>query len=93
MQCGGSCLQGQCAFSGFHRESHIGLHMMLAPFACSSCSPGAGCVWLQEIAPEFVENQKKVDGPLLKALSPELRGYLAARFTLKAHDRPHLMKF
>ncbi len=40
-----------------------------------------------------MENQKKVDGPLLKALSPELRGYLAARFTLKAHDRPHLMKF
>ena len=51
------------------------------------------CPLLQEIAPEFVENQKKVDGALLKAIDAELKGYLASRFTLKAHDRPHLMKF
>ena len=40
-----------------------------------------------------MERQKTVDGSIVKALSPELKGYLGARFTLKAQDRPQLMKF
>ena len=48
---------------------------------------------VQELPAEYIENQKNVDGPLLKAITPELKGYLASRFTLKAHDRPHLLKF
>ncbi len=47
----------------------------------------------KEIAPEFVEAQKAVDGPLLGGLSDELKGYLGTRFGLKSGDRPHLMKF
>ena len=41
------------------------------------------------------EDQKKVDAALLKTVegTPMLEGYLAARFTLTAHDKPHLMKF
>jgi len=41
------------------------------------------------------EDQKKVDGPLLKAVAkvPMLEGYLAAHFTLTSNDKPHLMKF
>lgn len=42
---------------------------------------------------EYVANQKSVDAALLKALSDDLKGYLATRFTLRAGDRPHLMKF
>lgn len=40
-------------------------------------------------------DQKKVDGPLLKAVAavPMLEGYLAAHFTLTNNDKPHLMKF
>ena len=48
---------------------------------------------VQELSKEYIERQKEVDTVLLKALSPELKGYLGARFTLKAHDRPHLLKF
>jgi large subunit ribosomal protein L6e len=47
----------------------------------------------QELPKEYIENQKSVDAALLKALSPELKGYLGSRFTLKKHDRPHLLKF
>ncbi|BDA50244.1 60S ribosomal protein L6 [Coccomyxa sp. Obi] len=47
----------------------------------------------KELSKEYIERQKEVDTVLLKALSPELKGYLGTRFTLKAHDRPHLMKF
>ena len=48
---------------------------------------------VQELSKEYIERQKTVDAALVKALSPELKGYLGARFTLKAGDRPHLMKF
>ena len=39
--------------------------------------------------------QTAVDAVLLKtvAATPMLEGYLAARFTLNANDKPHLMKF
>ena len=30
---------------------------------------------------------------LLPALTPELKGYLSSRFTLRDGDRPHMMKF
>jgi len=42
---------------------------------------------------EYVENQKAVDAKLLAGLSGDLKGYLSTRFTLRASDRPHLMKF
>lgn len=40
-------------------------------------------------------DQQKVDTALLKAVAsvPMMEGYLAARFTLNAGDKPHLMKF
>jgi len=46
-----------------------------------------------ELTEEYIKNQKDVDAALLKALSPELKGYLSSRFTLRDGDRPHLMKF
>jgi len=46
-----------------------------------------------ELAAEYVANQKSVDAAVLGALAPEMKGYLATRFTLKSGDRPHLMKF
>lgn len=48
---------------------------------------------VQELSKEYIARQKEVDSVLLKALKPELKGYLGSRFTLKAHDRPHLLKF
>jgi large subunit ribosomal protein L6e len=45
------------------------------------------------LSAEYIANQKAVDTALLGALSPELKGYLSTRFTLKDGDRPHLMKF
>jgi hypothetical protein len=45
------------------------------------------------LSAEYIANQKEVDAALLKALSPELQGYLATRFTLRDGDRPHMMKF
>ena len=48
---------------------------------------------MQELSKEYIDRQKTVDEALVKALSPELKGYLGARFTLHAGDRPHLMKF
>lgn len=48
---------------------------------------------MQELPKEYIERQKTVDAALVKALSAELKGYLGSRFTLKANDRPHLMKF
>jgi large subunit ribosomal protein L6e len=47
----------------------------------------------KEISAEYIADQKAVDAALLKALSPELKGYLGTRFTLRDGDRPHLMKF
>merc|ERR1712176_1217424 len=40
-------------------------------------------------------DQKKVDEALLKAVGSfsMMEAYLAAQFTLKASDKPHLMKF
>lgn len=40
-------------------------------------------------------DQKKIDTPLLKVVAgvDMMEGYLAARFTLTASDKPHLMKF
>ncbi|XP_051123549.1 60S ribosomal protein L6-like [Andrographis paniculata] len=41
------------------------------------------------------EDQRAVDGPLLKAIEgvPELKGYLGARFSLKAGMKPHELVF
>jgi large subunit ribosomal protein L6e len=47
----------------------------------------------RELAPEYVAAQKGLDSALLPAISAELKGYLATRFTLHDGDRPHLMKF
>lgn len=45
------------------------------------------------LSEEYIADQKAVDAALLKALTPELKGYLGTRFTLRDGDRPHLMKF
>ena len=45
------------------------------------------------LAADYVANQKSLDAAILPALSPELKAYLSARFTLRDGDRPHLMKF
>lgn len=47
----------------------------------------------KELSAEYIADQKAVDAALLKAISPELKGYLGTRFTLRDGDRPHLMKF
>jgi large subunit ribosomal protein L6e len=47
----------------------------------------------QELSQEYVAAQKALDAELMKAVTPELKGYLGARFTLHDGDRPHLMKF
>lgn len=49
----------------------------------------------KEIAPEKIEDQKAIDGALLPLIEgvPELKGYLATVFTLKAGQKPHAMKF
>lgn len=46
-----------------------------------------------ELSKEYLDAQKAVDGALVKALGPELKGYLGTRFSLKSGDRPHLMNF
>ena len=46
-----------------------------------------------ELAAEYIANQKAVDGAILKAIAPEMKGYLSTTFSLKDGDRPHLMKF
>jgi len=48
-----------------------------------------------KVDPAKVEDQKLVDGSLLKLVDkvPELRDYLAARFTLSHGDYPHDIKF
>jgi len=48
---------------------------------------------LQSLPAEYIDNQKSVDGAILKALDADVKGYLGSRFTLKSADRPHLMKF
>ena len=45
------------------------------------------------LAQEYLDAQKEVDSALMKAIQPEMKGYLGTRFTLKSGDRPHLMKF
>jgi large subunit ribosomal protein L6e len=47
----------------------------------------------KELAAEYISNQKELDAALLPALNDDLKGYLAARFSLRDGDRPHLMKF
>eukprot|EP00887_Chlorella_sp_A99_P003419 scaffold7.g3419.t1 len=47
----------------------------------------------QPLPAEYVANQKAADAALLGGLSAELKGYLSTRFTLRAGDRPHLLKF
>mmetsp|Transcript_32472 Transcript_32472/g.58973 ORF Transcript_32472/g.58973 Transcript_32472/m.58973 type:complete len:175 (-) Transcript_32472:206-730(-) len=42
---------------------------------------------------EYVANQKALDAALIPALSADLKAYLSARFSLRAGDRPHLMKY
>ena len=41
----------------------------------------------------FVDAQKAVDAALTAALDADVKGYLSRTFTLKAGDRPHLLKF
>jgi large subunit ribosomal protein L6e len=45
------------------------------------------------LSAEYLAAQKAVDSALVKAITPELTGYLGTRFSLKDGDRPHLMKF
>ena len=47
------------------------------------------------VSDERKADQQKVDAALLKVIAqtPMLEGYLAARFTLSANDKPHQMKF
>lgn len=47
------------------------------------------------VSDERKADQKTVDTALLKVVSgvSMMEGYLAARFTLTASDKPHLMKF
>lgn len=61
--------------------------------SCGERLSSTGSRTVQELSKEYIERQKTVDAALVKALSAELKGYLGARFTLKAGDRPHLMKF
>ena len=46
-----------------------------------------------ELTAEYIAAQKNLDAALLKSISSDVKGYLSARFSLKAGDRPHLMKF
>jgi len=41
----------------------------------------------------YLAAQKAVDAALAAKLSPDLKGYLGATFSLSAGDRPHLLKF
>jgi large subunit ribosomal protein L6e len=47
------------------------------------------------VSDERKADQKKVDEALLKAVGAVdmMEAYLAAQFTLKVNDKPHLMKF
>ena len=47
------------------------------------------------IAASYIATQKAVDASLIAAVAkvPNLKSYLATRFTLSNSDRPHLMKF
>merc|ERR1711972_220261 len=49
----------------------------------------------EPLSAEKIEDQKKVDEALLKAVKavPEMEGYLASRFSLKSGDAPHKMLF
>lgn len=49
----------------------------------------------KEVAAERVEDQKSVDKALLAQIkkTPLLKQYLAASFSLKSGDKPHLLKF
>jgi large subunit ribosomal protein L6e len=46
-----------------------------------------------ELTAEYIEAQKAVDTALIGSISADVKAYLSARFSLKAGDRPHLMKF
>lgn len=49
----------------------------------------------KEIKAERVSDQKEVDAALLSSIkkTPLLKQYLAASFSLKSGDKPHLLKF
>ena len=47
----------------------------------------------EPLNPAFVAAQKAVDAALGAKLEGDLKGYLAAQFSLSKGDRPHLMKF
>mmetsp|Transcript_35 Transcript_35/g.47 ORF Transcript_35/g.47 Transcript_35/m.47 type:complete len:220 (+) Transcript_35:61-720(+) len=49
----------------------------------------------EPLSQEKIADQKKVDDAILSKVKavPELEGYLSARFSLKAGDCPHRMKF
>lgn len=49
----------------------------------------------REVKAERVEDQKSVDKALLAEIkkTPLLKQYLAASFSLKSGDKPHLLKF
>ena len=46
-----------------------------------------------KLSDEVIATQKKIDTALQPALNEEMVQYLRTPFTLKAGDRPHLMKF
>lgn len=49
----------------------------------------------KELPATYIEDNKVLDAALKPAIEavPELAGYLAARFSLKSGQYPHLMKF
>lgn len=47
----------------------------------------------KEFKSEYYENNKKLDTAIEPVLNEEMKGYLKSYFTLRAGDRPHLMKF
>lgn len=49
--------------------------------------------FLQSLPSDYIQNQKAVDESILKSIDADVKGYLSTRFSLKASDRPHLLKF
>lgn len=68
-------------------------HCVLTTVSCLSHFASFAEETKKELSAEYIADQKAVDAALLKAITPELKGYLGTRFTLRDGDRPHLMKF
>lgn len=73
----------------------VSLTLPLCPLHTPACPPPLTHTeeTKKALSAEYIADQKAVDAALLKALTPELKGYLGTRFTLHDGDRPHLMKF